>query len=78
MLRYPDGSQIAVGDSVSIMHGEVLGVVEEVIFTSTQQSNWNLEEPGVMLLSAPFGRVFYPASSFEEECLSLVARATAE
>ncbi len=78
MLKYPSGDEIAIGDSVSIMHGSKHGVVEEIVATVEQATEWGLAESGVTLLAAPFGRVFYPASCFEEECLFLVSRSTIE
>ncbi|SOU09272.1 Hypothetical protein LMG19145_00355 [Xanthomonas arboricola pv. fragariae] len=41
-------------------HGQTRGTVELVVLTQTEMETIGAEEPGVMLLSAPFGRVYLP------------------
>ena len=77
MITYPDGTEVKVGDSVLIEHRRTSGVVTEVIDSVMAQRQWNVEEPGVMLESAPFGRVFWPVSLFSEDPPVLVSRAEA-
>jgi hypothetical protein len=57
---YADGTPIAVGDRVLIEHGRTPGIVEHVIVQDEDVSLWDVGEPGLMLLSEPFGRVFWP------------------
>ncbi len=52
-----------VGDHVLIERGRTPGRVREVIEADTDLSQWNIEEPGLMVEAAPFGLVFWPASS---------------
>ena len=64
MFTYADGTQVQVGDSVLIEHGRTAGTVEILVCTTQQMAEIGVRQPGVMLLSAPFGRVYLP-----EECL---------
>ena len=74
MVTYQDGSEVKVGDAVLIEHRRTSGVVIEVIDSASAQKEWNVEEPGVMLKSPPFGLVFWPVSSFTEDPPVLVSR----
>jgi hypothetical protein len=61
-MKYPNGVEVKVGDNVRFERGGATGTVETII--DTDFSDWSVDEPGVMLLSAPFGRVFIPVSMF--------------
>jgi len=64
-MKYPNGVDVKVGDNVRFERGGATGTVETII--ETHLSDWSVDEPGVMLLSAPFGRVFIPVSMFVSE-----------
>lgn len=55
MISYQDGTEMKVGDSVLIEEGGSPGVVIALIESAAEQSESNVEEPGVMIESAPFG-----------------------
>jgi hypothetical protein len=74
MITYADGTEIKVGDSVLIEHGRTPGVVTEVLEGTAEFAQWNVEEPGVMIKSPPFGMVFWPLSKFAQDPIVLVAR----
>ena len=59
IARYADGTPIQVGDRVLIEHGQTDGIVELVIVTPQDIAAFGTREPGVMLLSEPFGRVYW-------------------
>ncbi len=63
-----------VGDSVLIEHGRAPGTISEVISTKDDLAQWNVNEPGVMIKSAPFGLVFWPISLFAEDPIIFMAR----
>ena len=75
MIKYEDGSEIMVGDSVLLEHGRTPGTVELVVTTAEEMKAINVEEPGAMLKSPPFGRVYLPQWSLREIPLRLVSRA---
>ena len=75
MFKYTDGSEIKVGDSVLCENEKVPGIIELIALTPEEMSAINVNEPGVMVLSSPFGRLYLPAWSLEEDPLRLVARA---
>jgi hypothetical protein len=61
-MKYPNGVEVRVGDKVRFEQGGSTGTVERII--DTNFADWSVDEPGVMLLSAPFGRIFIPVSMF--------------
>jgi hypothetical protein len=61
-MKYPNGVEVKIGDRVRFERGGTSGTVEAII--ESNFADWAVDEPGVMLLSAPFGRVFIPASIF--------------
>ena len=61
-MKYPNGVEVKVGDKVRFERGGASGIVETII--EANFADWSVEEPGVMLLSAPFGRGFIPVSLF--------------
>lgn len=74
MIAYQDGTEMKVGDSVLIEDGSTPGVIAELIESVSQQSQCNVDEPGVMIRSPPFGLVFIPVSTFKEDRIVLVQR----
>ena len=62
MAQYPNGEKIHIGDKVLIEFGRTPGVVAAVIESEDEQAHFSVEEPGVMIESAPFGLVFWPAA----------------
>lgn len=63
-ITYPEGSQAQAGDVVTY-HGERSTV--EVVIVDELLPEWGVDEPGLMLQNASFGRVFIPASGFDED-----------
>jgi hypothetical protein len=63
-----------VGDSVLIEHGRTPGTIAEVIEASADLKQWNVEEPGVMIKSPPFGLVFLPVSTLADDPVLFVGR----
>jgi hypothetical protein len=61
-MKYPNGVEVKIGDKVRFESGESSGTVETII--EYNFADCSVDEPGVMLLSAPFGRIFIPASTF--------------
>ena len=74
MIAYEDGTEMKVGDDVLIEHETIPGVITEIIESIASQKEWNVEEPGVMLKSPPFGLLFLPVSTFAHDPIRLVQR----
>lgn len=74
MFKYEDGAAIMVGDSVLLEHGRTPGIVESIVSTAEEMKATNVDEPGVMLKSPPFGRVYLPQWSLLEDPLRFVSR----
>ena len=74
MFKYEDGSEVMVGDSVLLEYGRTPGIVELIISTAEEVKAINVEEPGIMLKSPPFGRVYLPHWSLLEDPLKFVSR----
>lgn len=74
MFKYQDGSEIMVGDSVLLENGHTPGTVEFIVTTAEEMKAINVEEPGVLLKSPPFGRVYLPRWSLDEDPLRFVSR----
>jgi hypothetical protein len=75
MISYQDGMEMRVGDSVLIEQGRTPGVITDLIESAAERSEWNVQEPGVMIESPPFGLLFVPTSMFEAHPVLLVQRA---
>jgi hypothetical protein len=75
-LVYPDGTTVMVGDSVLFEQGRTPGLVELVVSSDEQMKENGVEEPGIMLKSPPFGLVYLPHLSLEEDGLVCVSRAS--
>lgn len=58
-MRCPCGNPVRVGDAVLIESGRTSGVVEAVIETAEDMGKWQVEEPGVLVKTEPFGLVFW-------------------
>jgi hypothetical protein len=74
MITYQDGTEMRVGDSVLIEHGRTPGTISELIESSVDEKQWNVDEPGVMIKSPPFGLVFLPISALADDPITFVAR----
>lgn len=61
-MQYPCGNPVKVGDAVLIESGRTPGMIEAIIKTADDMSEWQVEEPGVLVKAEPFGLVFWPAS----------------
>ncbi len=72
MIAYQDGGEMKIGDSVLLEGGRTPGIITEVIEKNFKQ--WNVDEPGVMIKSPPFGLVFMPVSTFADNPIVLVSR----
>jgi hypothetical protein len=73
MFKYVDGSKIKVGDSVLLENGRTPGTVESIVTTPEEMKATNVDEPGVMLKSPPFGRVYLPLKLLLEDPLRFVS-----
>jgi hypothetical protein len=73
-MNYPDGTQVHVGDSVLLNHGNNPGVVFDVIDTPHRISEWGVEVPGLMIESPVYGLVFWHAESLIEDEIAFVSR----
>jgi hypothetical protein len=61
-MKYPNGVEVKIGDKVLFERGSASGTVETII--DANFADWSVDEPGLMLLSPPFGRIFIPESMF--------------
>ena len=77
MFTYADGSLIKVGDSVLLERGKTPGTVELVVVTTAEMQAIGVEDRGIMLQSAPFGRVYLPEWSLRDDPLVFVSRGPA-
>jgi hypothetical protein len=73
MMTYPDGAEMRVGDAVSFENGRAEGTIEAIV-ERDHLAEFGVDEPGVMLKSDPFGRVFIPQSLFGPDNVSRVER----
>lgn len=62
-MNYLSGEVISIGDHVMLERGKTPGQVVDVITVESQIRQLKVEEPGVMIKSAPFGLVFWPLAS---------------
>lgn len=69
-MRYPCGNPVRVGDAVLIEFGRTPGVIEALVETAEDMSEWQIEEPGVLVKAEPFGLVFWPASNADPVVLA--------
>lgn len=68
-MTYDDGSEVMAGDRVKIERGQTPGIVERVIETDADKREWGVADQGVMVLSPPFGRVYWDVQSMERDPL---------
>jgi hypothetical protein len=71
VIRYSDGTEAQVGDTVLIDEKQ-RGVVREVVDTAEKMQTWALDEFGLM-----FDGVFYPERFLHEYPVELVSRVVA-
>jgi hypothetical protein len=62
-MKYTGGEIVEKGDRALIERGCTPGRVRDVIETDVTTAECNVDEPGLMIESAPFGLVFWPTSS---------------
>jgi hypothetical protein len=65
-MKYTTGEEVNVGDRVIIEKGKTLGIVHTVIETLTQMQECGVDEPGILIKSAPFGLVFWSCTEIED------------
>ena len=75
MFTYQGGSVVEIGDSVLLEHGRTPGVVVTIVVSAEEMKATNVEVPGVMLKSPPFGFVYLSHEYLSEDPMLLVARA---
>lgn len=75
-MNYVSGEEIQVGDNVLIERRRTPGVVEYVIETDNDMKGWNLGERGILLLSEPFGSVFWPIDEAYDPVIFVSRKAT--
>jgi hypothetical protein len=73
-MNYSTGEPVRVGDTVRIEDGRTTGTISDIVETKDDMKNWHVDEPGVMVRSAPFGLVFWPLNHSDPAVF--VARAT--
>ena len=71
IIRYSDGTEAKVGDTVLIDEKQQ-GVVLEIVDTKEKMKRWDLNEYGLM-----FDRVFYPERFLREYPVDIISRAVA-
>lgn len=59
-MFYLSGDKVLIGDNVLIERGVTLGVVIQIIESEKDMLAWQVTEPGLLIKSAPFGKVFWP------------------
>jgi hypothetical protein len=64
--RYLDETPIRIGDRVRIERGRTDAIVEHVVTSPEDIAEWGVSGPGVMLLSEPFGRVYWSFEAHED------------
>ena len=77
MIKYPDGIEARVGDSVSLSHDTDRGVVRHVLDSIELVELWNLEEMGLMIDSTATGLTFYPIHSLDRDEIRFISRGVA-
>ena len=65
-MKYATGDEMKIGDQVLIENGKTEGIVHSVVQTDEEMHDWNVDEAGVLIESAPFGLVFWPLSETED------------
>jgi len=74
MIKYADGTEIKIGDSVLIERGKTPAVVTLIIESIEDQKECSVREAGIMLQSPAFGLVFLPSSTFSTDSVVFVGR----
>jgi hypothetical protein len=77
MFKYQDGADVLVGDIVLIESGKTPGIVDRIITSDEEAKSINVDEVGVMLISPPFGLVFFSKHWLQQDPLRFVSRAKA-
>jgi hypothetical protein len=74
MIKYPDGTEARVGDTVSLSHETDRGVVRHVLDSIEFAKLWNPPEIGLMVDSTASGLTFYPIHSLDRDEIRFVSR----
>ena len=77
MIKYPDGVEARVGDSVSLSHDTDCGVVRHILDSVELAESWNLAEIGLMIDSKATGLTFYPIHSLDRDEIRFISRVVA-
>jgi hypothetical protein len=77
MIKYPDGIEARVGDSVSLSHDTDRGVVRHILDSVELAKLWNLAEIGLMIDSTATGLTFYPIYSLDRDEIRFISRVVA-
>lgn len=77
MIKYPDGTEARVGDSVSLSHDTDRGVVRHVLDSAELAESWNLAEIGLMIESTATGLTFYSIHSLDRGEIRFISRVAA-
>ena len=77
MIKYPDGTEARVGDSVSLSHETDSGVVRHILDSVELAKSWSLEEIGLMIDSRATGLTFYPIHSLDRDEIRFISRVVA-
>ena len=48
-MKYPDGSNVQIGDKVWVNEGSDIAIVAEVLESKEKISSWGVGEPGIMV-----------------------------
>jgi hypothetical protein len=72
MLFYKDGNEVRAGDRVTFLSGDA--VVERIV-EGDELEEWQLDEPGFLLVCEQFGRIMVNPGSSDWEEVGLVSRA---
>lgn len=75
-MNYSSGERIQIGDNVLIENGRTPGIVEQIIESEKDLEVWNVEEKGVLVLSKPFGAVFWPIGEKDDPAIFVSRRST--
>lgn len=74
MMTYLDGTEVRVGDRLSLSPNGEAGVVSDVLDSTEKAAAWGLAETGLMIDSTATGLTFYAARSLIDDDLRFVSR----
>jgi hypothetical protein len=77
MIKYPDGSEVCVGDAVALHDRTHTGTVRHIIDSAADIDAWNLDEAGLMIDTSYGGLVFFSKHSLTRDEIEFISRAGA-